>query len=219
MVRIRAQNLCDGGQPHVAITVEDDGPGIPLTLREHIFDPYYTTIVHGHGLELAIAMAIAQQHGGQLTVGDSPLRGAELTLTLPGTTELVLPREVPSPRTVAPFSGTVLIVDDNVPVRATAQALVQSFGLQIATVGDGASSSAWLSEQACDLVLLDWVLGGAMKGHEVLEAIRRRCSHIPVVVSSGYDDVSIPAGTPLLPKPYTRQHLGRVLAAILTPGR
>ncbi len=68
--------------PGGAIVVDDDGPGLPAELAERVFDPYVTTKEHGTGLGLAIVRKIALEHGGDVTVGRSPLGGARFTLTL-----------------------------------------------------------------------------------------------------------------------------------------
>lgn len=66
----------------VAITVEDNGPGVPERLRQEIFLPFFTTRVEGTGVGLNLARQIAVAHGGTLEVGDSPLGGAAFRLLL-----------------------------------------------------------------------------------------------------------------------------------------
>ncbi|MDP1823864.1 MAG: response regulator [Archangium sp.] len=68
------------------LSVTDDGPGIDEKLRERIFEPFFTTKEPGEGtgLGLAVARSIAENHGGQLTVGvGRGGRGACFTLVLP----------------------------------------------------------------------------------------------------------------------------------------
>jgi nitrogen fixation/metabolism regulation signal transduction histidine kinase len=67
------------------LTVDDNGPGVPVDARERIFDPYMTTKEHGTGLGLAIVRKIVLDHGGDVHVSDqpSPLGGARLEVTLP----------------------------------------------------------------------------------------------------------------------------------------
>ncbi len=72
-----------GGARTAVIHVDDNGPGVPQSERKRIFEPYFTTKTTGTGLGLAIAERIARDHGGSLTVTDSPLGGARFTLTLP----------------------------------------------------------------------------------------------------------------------------------------
>lgn len=71
----------DGG---VRVVVEDDGPGVPLPLREDIFRSGVSHRSGGSGLGLALALQVVEAHGGALTVDDSPLGGARFLMTLPG---------------------------------------------------------------------------------------------------------------------------------------
>ncbi len=73
----------------VTLRVEDNGPGIPDTAKEHIFEPFYrvdrsrSRRIGGNGLGLSIVRRIARQYGGDATVEDSPLGGACLVIHLP----------------------------------------------------------------------------------------------------------------------------------------
>jgi two-component system sensor histidine kinase/response regulator len=73
--------------PAVVLQVSDDGPGIPVEERAHIFDRYRQGVrgrsAGGAGLGLAIARGIAEAHGGGIEVVDSPLGGAAFRLRVP----------------------------------------------------------------------------------------------------------------------------------------
>lgn len=65
--------------------VDDAGPGIDTGVRSRLFEPFVTTkpVGRGTGLGLSIVHAVALEHGGRVTVDDSPGGGARFTLTLP----------------------------------------------------------------------------------------------------------------------------------------
>jgi two-component system osmolarity sensor histidine kinase EnvZ len=74
---------------YLTITVDDDGPGIALAQREDVFKPFLrlddarNQDEGGTGLGLAIARDIARSHGGDITLGDSPLGGLRATVKVP----------------------------------------------------------------------------------------------------------------------------------------
>jgi len=73
----------------LTVTVDDDGPGIPAHMREEVFKPFLrlddarNQDEGGTGLGLAIARDIARSHGGDITLGDSPLGGLRATVKVP----------------------------------------------------------------------------------------------------------------------------------------
>lgn len=74
---------------YLTVTVDDDGPGIAPELREEVFKPFLrlddarNQDEGGTGLGLAIARDIARSHGGDITLGDSPLGGLRATVKVP----------------------------------------------------------------------------------------------------------------------------------------
>jgi len=73
----------------LTVTIDDDGPGIPPHLREDVFKPFLrlddarNQDEGGTGLGLAIARDIARSHGGDITLGESPLGGLRATVRIP----------------------------------------------------------------------------------------------------------------------------------------
>lgn len=67
----------------VFVRVRDTGPGVPLELREKIFNPLFTTRAEGTGLGLAIASKAITAHRGKLSLRDAPGGGAEFVIGLP----------------------------------------------------------------------------------------------------------------------------------------
>jgi PAS domain S-box-containing protein len=72
------------GQSFVELSIRDNGPGLPVDIRERVFEPFFTTKAKGTGLGMAIADRIVTAHGGRIEVG-APVHGAEFRLLLPRT--------------------------------------------------------------------------------------------------------------------------------------
>jgi len=62
----------DESAGYCIITVEDNGPGIPKSRIEDIFEPFYTTRKEGSGLGLYIARQLCEANQGELTVDSQP---------------------------------------------------------------------------------------------------------------------------------------------------
>jgi len=78
------------GEEHdVVLTVDDDGPGIPVADRERVFERFTrldegrSRDAGGFGLGLAMVQAIVERHGGSVSVDDAPLGGARFVVHLP----------------------------------------------------------------------------------------------------------------------------------------
>ena len=79
----------------VRITVADDGPGIPEEIRDHIFEPFYTTKKDGKGsgLGLAVVYGIVQHHKGEIEIESDPGQGTRFILNIPMIHERIDPDE------------------------------------------------------------------------------------------------------------------------------
>jgi len=74
-------DVLPGGR-RAAIVVRDNGPGLPVEARDHIFEPYFTTKPTGTGLGLAIVKKIVLEHAGEIAV-DTSAAGATFRIELP----------------------------------------------------------------------------------------------------------------------------------------
>ena len=83
-VTIRTTIEYDQGQQWAAISIRDTGAGIAPADLQKIFIPFFTTKTGGHGIGLALAHRVITEHGGTLTVENSPDGGAVFTIRLPG---------------------------------------------------------------------------------------------------------------------------------------
>jgi two-component system, NtrC family, sensor histidine kinase HydH len=82
-LRVSARPADDGMRPGVEIEFEDTGPGVPVELREQIFNPFFTTKREGVGLGLSIVSKIISEHGGSIRLSSEPGNGACFRIFLP----------------------------------------------------------------------------------------------------------------------------------------
>lgn len=78
-LRVSSRSLRDG----VQVSVEDNGPGIPVEVRQQIFDAFYTTKASGLGMGLTICRSVVEAHKGNLYAEASELGGAMVRFQLP----------------------------------------------------------------------------------------------------------------------------------------
>ena len=83
--RITVSTRFGDASDRVMLVVEDNGPGIPVDLKDKVFAPYFTTkhSKGGTGLGLAIVHRIVSDHGGRIAVADVPGGGARFAIELP----------------------------------------------------------------------------------------------------------------------------------------
>jgi signal transduction histidine kinase len=81
--RIAIRGAIDPARRAGKISIEDNGPGIPPTDRERVFQPFFTTRARGTGLGLSLVQKIVVMHNGRVAVGESADGGASVEITLP----------------------------------------------------------------------------------------------------------------------------------------
>ncbi|HEY6249383.1 MAG TPA: ATP-binding protein, partial [Candidatus Angelobacter sp.] len=86
------QAMADGGNLHIMtqregegalITVRDEGPGIPIEIRDKIYNLYFTTKKGGSGIGLAMAYRVVQLHHGALEFDSIEGHGTTFVLRIP----------------------------------------------------------------------------------------------------------------------------------------
>jgi two-component system, cell cycle sensor histidine kinase and response regulator CckA len=210
--------------PHVRITVEDPGPGIPDEVLDRVFDPFFTTKEPGKGtgLGLATALGIVKSHGGFIQVWSEVGRGSRF--------EVYLPAHVAPVETVEPAPGEapdgngelILVVDDEPFILQTVRATLERHGYRVVTAADGreALQAHERHRAGIDAVLLDMMMPG-MDGLDVLAALRERDPGLRVIASSGLrlqdrvNEAASAGARRFLPKPYTDEQLLSALAGVL----
>ena len=84
VITVREEILGDSPRgPAVVIRVGDTGPGIPESVQDKVFQPFFSTKEEGTGLGLSIATRIIEDHGGRLELESKKNEGATFIITLP----------------------------------------------------------------------------------------------------------------------------------------
>jgi len=184
---------------YVMLEVSDTGAGIDPTIRDRIFEPYFTTktqgSVKGTGLGLATVHGIVQAHRGFIEVADRPGGGTIMRVALPP--PVALPRLTPKPSrpAVRPAAsrrnGLVLLVDDEPLVRASTAASLRELGLRVCDAPDGKTALDIFATRHRELagVVLDMVMP-ELRGREICAAIRKVRPDLPILLVTGSADVA-----------------------------
>jgi len=182
----------------VCIAVDDNGPGVPLELHSRIFEPYFTTKEEGKGtgLGLATVYGIVNQSHGEISVRSSKTGGASFLIKLPRAAEdptLSPPTDsTEGPAIDAGRVATILIVDDEAPLRELLVRICESAGYRVLSAENGAAALA-IAEQnldTIDLVISDVVMPG-LKGPDLVRTLLERRPELAVMLMSGYAAESV----------------------------
>jgi len=207
---------------YVYLEVHDTGSGMDDATKMRIFDPFFTTKFTGRGLGLAAVLGIVRGHKGAIKVYSSPGKGTTFKVFFPAS-DAKAARRLPE---VASFrgEGLALVIDDDQGVRDAATRLLEHFGFRAISAVDGRHGVEVFRQHQSEIVivLLDMTMP-EMNGEETFREIRRLRADVPVILSSGYNEIEATrrftakglAG--FLQKPFTPKELGQKLALALRP--
>jgi len=177
----------------VALAMTDAGVGIAPDVLPRIFEPFFTTkaLGKGTGLGLAQVYGFSHQSGGTVVATSAVGSGTTITIYLPRRQAIPVETvQAPPTQPIVPGEGTILVVEDNAEVADITASLVEQLGYQTARAGNAADALNRLRRgDKVDLVFSDVVMPGDMNGIALAQEIANHYPQIPVVLTSGYNDV------------------------------
>ena len=210
---------------YVRLEVTDTGVGMSPEVLQRVFEPFFTTkeLGQGTGLGLATVYGIVRQSGGDIALHSALGNGCRVTIHLPRAT-------AQQPLTTTPVPGegrskgggeTVLLVEDETPVRRIAGRILAEAGYRVMAAEDGDSALRRLEPgMQIDLLVADVVTPG-MGGRALAERILERDPATRVLFISGYiaderlEELLARPGVAFLAKPFTARQLQRVVRQLL----
>ncbi|WP_293863567.1 hybrid sensor histidine kinase/response regulator [uncultured Alsobacter sp.] len=212
---------------HVVISVSDTGMGIAEETLPKVFEPFFTTKPHGKGTGLGLSQVYGfiKQSGGQVRMASVQGAGTTVSLFLPRAHGEAPATDDPGPAATGGALArrddrrVVLVVEDEVAVRAFSVEALRELGFEVVEAGDAASALAVLGQRPdVHLVFSDIGLPGT-DGRTLAGSILAARPHIRVLLTSGYEnqiaDAAASGDFMLLPKPFTVEELAQKIAEVL----
>ena len=211
---------------YVHLSVTDTGSGMDDKIRQHIFEPFYSTrgVGEGSGLGLSMVYGIVKNHGGCIECTSDEGRGTEFNMYFPVPTAETSAGAQRTDKKGDQLVGdeTVLIVDDDPALVTLGRHVLERYGYHALTAESGeAALAAYRAHGECiDLVVLDLNMPG-MGGEKCLAEMVRLKPDIKLILTSGHppdDDLCetiAAAGCEFIGKPYPLNALLRKVREVL----
>jgi two-component system, cell cycle sensor histidine kinase and response regulator CckA len=218
---------------YVLIEVADTGIGIPPDNLARIFDPFFSTkeLGSGTGLGLSTVYGIIRQTGGFIFVESTPGKGTVFEMFLPrcnsdGPLPSVRPNAVEtSVGKDLTGSGTVLLVEDEDPVRKFGARALRTKGYNVieAESGVAALDIVRTTTEKIDVLISDVVMP-RLDGPELVRKVREIVPDIKVIFISGYAEdafrrrLDSEVNIDFLPKPFSLKQLAAKVKEVIAAG-
>jgi two-component system, cell cycle sensor histidine kinase and response regulator CckA len=208
---------------YVMLAMSDTGVGMDSDTQARIFEPFFTTKQPGEGtgLGLSTVYGIVLQSAGYIWAYSEPGNGTTFRVYLPSVEEkaTIIGREETS--SIRGGSETILLVEDNAPMRQLARQMLKGFGYAVLDAGrpSEAIRTAQQHKGPIALLITDIVMP-EVNGHVLAETLTAVRPEMKVLYASGYSDRAGESGEleaewPLLEKPFTREGLANTVRELL----
>lgn len=223
-----AQELDVRAGQYVMINVTDTGHGMEPGLMDRIFEPFFTTkgVGKGSGLGLSMIYGFVKQSGGHIRVYSEQGEGTSFRLYFPRSmSNADQPAPTPPRQDMSGGTETILVVEDEAPVRDHVVSQLRALGYTVFSAAEGAGALRLLEQGTqIDLLFTDIVMPRGMGGRDLVVAARAMIPDLKVLYTSGYTENAVfhngklDQGVDLLSKPYKRQHLAAKVRKVLDAG-
>ena len=201
---------------YVLLTVSDTGHGIDRETLSHIFEPFFTTkgVGKGTGLGLATVYGIVKEHDGLIICYSEPGQGTTFKIYFHAIQTDENVETLESETDIPHGTETILLVDDDEVVRDLAATVLDNFGYQVITAGNGKEALDIYMNQSgkIALVILDLIMP-EMDGRQCLNELLRIDPKTKVIIASGHsvngkvEEIFLSRAKAFVEKPYDIRNL------------
>ena len=223
VVRKKFPNVA--ARQYVALIVRDAGVGMDEKTRSRIFEPFFTTkeIGKGTGLGLSVVFGIMESHKGYIAVDSEPGKGTTFYLYFPVPESLEINQvKTEIQKEIHGGGETILVVEDEEPMRVLLNIFLRSGGYTVLTAADGREAVDMYHKNRKDikLVLADSGLP-MLSGYDVFKKMKSENPELKFILASGFiqpqmkSDILKEGAKYFLQKPYTEAHVLRAVRNVL----